>query len=256
MKKVITLSLLILPLIQAAAQLPDANQIMTRSRELTLTGSMSATLRLTITEKNGSVRNRTISMIARSFPDGSEKRIIRFLEPADVKGTGILIYDNRDSQDEMWIYLPALKKTRRIVSSEKGKGFMNSEFSNSDMTSPTLSDFNHKHTSGSGENNQWIIESTPVSAEKEDEYGYSKKISFLNTETSQIKKMEFYNFNNQLFKTIEIKEVQLLGEGKYIIKDMKASNLSNGRSSEIQMDKITTNVTVENSVFTVQNLER
>ena len=53
----------------------------------------------------------------------------------------MLIIDNKNIADEMWIYLPALKKTRRIVSSEKGKSFMSSEFSNADMSSPTLSDF-------------------------------------------------------------------------------------------------------------------
>lgn len=250
------MSLLILPLLQAAAQLPDASQIMNRSRELTLTGSMSSTISLIITEKNGSVRKRTISMITKSFQDGSEKRIIRFLEPPDVKGTGLLIIDNKDNQDEMWIYLPALKKTRRIVSSEKGKSFMSSEFSNSDMTSPAGSDFNYKHIAGSGENNQWIIECTPADKGKSDEYGYSKKISYLNSVSYQAKKMEFYNFDNQIFKIIEITSVHPLGEGRYIIDDMKANNLTNGRSSEIRLDKIVTNVTIENSVFSVQNLER
>ena len=248
--------LLILPHLQAAAQLSDPVQIMNRSRELALTGSMSSTMSLIITEKNGSVRNRTISLITKSFPDGSEKRLIKFLEPADVKGTGLLIVDNKNSPDEMWIYLPALKKTRRIVSTEKGKNFMSSEFSNSDMSSPALSDFTYKHLAASGENKIWIIESIPASREKEDEYGFSKRISWLNSETFQLKKMEFYNFNNQLFKVIEVKSVQLFEEGRYIIKDMRVNNLINSRSSEIIFDKIATNIKIEDSVFSLQNLER
>ena len=50
-------------------------------------------------------------MTTKSFPDGLEKRFIRFIEPADVRGTSMLIVDNKNSADEMWIYLPALKKT-------------------------------------------------------------------------------------------------------------------------------------------------
>jgi hypothetical protein len=256
MKKGIILSLLLLPLLQAPGQLPDAGQIMSKSRDLTLTGSMGSTISLIITEKNGSIRNRTFSLITKSFSDGSEKRMIKFLEPADVRGTGLLIIDNKNSQDEMWIYLPALKKTRRIVTSEKGKNFMSSEFSNSDMTSPALLDFNYKHLASSGENKQWIVESTPVSTDKADEYGYSKRITYLKSETYQVKKMEFYNYNNQLYKIIEVKSVQPLEEGRYLIKDMKANNLSTGRSSELIFDKITTNAKIEGSIFSLQNLER
>jgi hypothetical protein len=221
----------------AAAQLPDATLIMNKSRDLTITGSMSSNISLTITEKGGSIRKRTISMIAKSYPDGSEKRLIKFIEPADVRGTALLITDNKDIPDEMWIYLPALKKTRRIVSSEKGKSFMSSEFSNSDMSSPSLSDFTYKHLSGSGENKQWIIESIPINNDKAEEYGFSKKISWFSSDTWQVIKMEYYNYDNQLFKIVEIKGILPLEDGKYTIKNMIAKNISTGRSSEISLDK-------------------
>lgn len=256
MKKIIALFALLMPLYMVSAQLPEATEIMNKSRDLTLTGSMSSTISLTITEKNGSVRKRAISIITKSFPDGSEKRIIKFIEPADVRGTSMLVVDNVNIADEMWIYLPALKKTRRIVSSEKGKSFMSSEFSNSDMSSPSLSDFNYKHLAASGKSNLWVIESTPVNEEKADEYGFSRKISWFRSDTWQLVKMEYYNYDNQLYKIIEVNEVQPLADGKYIIKDMAAKNLITGRSSEIMFDKIATNTKIEDSVFSLQNLER
>jgi outer membrane lipoprotein-sorting protein len=247
---------LVLPLLQVTAQLPDAAQIMLKSRDLTLTGSMSSNILLTITEKGGSVRKRTISMTTKSYPDGTEKRLVKFLEPADVKGTALLVIDNKDIADEMWIYLPALKKTRRIVSSEKGKSFMSSEFSNADMSSPPVSDFIDKHLPQSGENNQWIIESRPVTSDKADEYGYSRKVSYFNSDTWQLKKMEFYNFDNQLYKVIEMKNIKPLEEKKYIVTTMAAKNISTGRSSEIVMEKIVTNAKIDDSEFSLQNLER
>jgi hypothetical protein len=248
--------MLILPLFQAAGQLPDASVIMSKSREMSLTGSMSATVNLSITEKNGSQRLRSISMTTKSFPDAVEKRFIKFLEPADVRGTAMLIIDNQNTQDEMWIYLPALKKTRRIVSSEKGKSFMSSEFSNADMSSPTLSDFKNKHLDGSSADKQWIIESIPVDEDKADEYGYSKKISIINPSNYQVLKMDFYNFDNELFKTIEIKSVYPVAGGKFIVKDMTALNVSTGRRSEITMTNISEGAKIDDSVFSVQNLER
>lgn len=238
------------------AQQPDAVQIMEKSRELTLMGSLEATVTLAITEKNGSVRNRTISMITRSYPDGTEKRIIKFQEPADVRGTGMLIIDNKNSADEMWIYLPALKKTRRIATSEKGKSFMNSEFSNSDMSSPALSDFNIRHLDGSGSGENWIIESVPAGDDKISEYGFSRKISHISKTGYQIRKMEFYDRENKLFKKIEVLSVHPGENSRYIISGMKAENLANGRSSVIKFTNISMNSRVDESVFSLQNLER
>ena len=240
---------------QATAQLPDAEQIMDKSRELSITGSMSGSIELTITEKSGATRNRKISMTSKSYPGGIEKRLIRFIEPADVRGTSMLIIDNKNSADEMWVYLPALKRTRRIVSSEKGKSFMSSEFSNADMSSPTLSDFTHRHLDNSGTDNQWVIESIPVNEDKADEYGYSRKVSYISVDNNQVKKMEFYNFDNELFKIIEIKSIFPLEDGKFLVKNMVANNLINGRKSEILFSDIKVGIDVDDSFFTTRNLE-
>jgi hypothetical protein len=211
---------------------------------------------LSITEKNGASRNRTISITTKSFPDGLEKRFIKFIEPADVRGTAMLIVDNENMADEIWIYLPALKKTRRIVSSDKGKSFMSSEFSNADMGSPAISDFTNRHAAGSGSNNMWIIESIPVNEDKADEYGYSKKVSYIIMDKCQVQKIEFYNFDNELFKTIEVKGIYPMAEGKYMVKDMVASNLVTNRRSEISLSNISNRTKVEDSYFSIQNLER
>jgi hypothetical protein len=168
----------------------------------------------------------------------------------------MLVVENKTSADEMWIYLPALKKTRRIVTSEKGKSFMSSEFSNADMSSPTLSDFINRHLDKSGTNNQWIIESIPINEDKADEYGYSRKISYISIDKNQVQKMEFYNFDNELFKVIEIKSIFPLSDGKYLVKNMVASNLNTNRKSEILFSNINEGVKVDDSFFTIQNLER
>jgi hypothetical protein len=244
------------PVFQAAAQLPDPDEIMNKSREVSLVGALSANITLTITEKNGSNRSRTIAMSSKSYPDGIEKRFLKFLDPPDVRGTSMLIIDNRNSSDEMWIYLPALKKTRRIVSTEKGKSFMNSEFSNADMSSPPVDDFDYRHTPESGQNNQFIIESIPANEDKADEYGYSRKVSYIAKDNYQVMKMDLYNFDNELFKIIDIKGIHKLPEGRYTISNMVATNLSSNRKSEIRMSDIVEGSNVDDSVFTLQNLER
>ena len=230
---------------------------MDKSRDLTMSGNIQSTVTLTITEKNNSVRTRKLNMMTKSYDDGTIKRMVKFLDPADVRGTAMLIVDNQNAEDDMWIYLPALKKTRRIVSSEKGKSFMSSEFSNADMSSGSNADFNIRHLPESGKNDTWVIESVPVSDEKADEYGFSKKITTLDKKSLVTKKIDFYNFDSELFKTIDIAETKPL-EGKegYIMTDMLAVNHLSGRSSRVKFDQVNTSAPIPDNTFSVDNLSR
>lgn len=230
---------------------------MDKSRELTMTGDIQSTVTLTISEKNGSVRTRKLNMTTKSYDDGTIKRMVKFLDPADVRGTAMLIVDSKDAQDDMWIYLPALKKTRRIVSTEKGKSFMSSEFSNADMSSGSNADFKIRHLPESGKNDAWVIESVPVSDDKADEYGFSRKITFLDKASLKTKKIDFYNFDDELFKTIEIVGTQPI-EGKvgYVITDMLAINHINGRSSRVKFDQVNTSASIPENTFIADNLSR
>jgi hypothetical protein len=239
------------------AQQSDPVQLMDKSRDLTMSGNIQSTVALTITEKNGAVRTRKLNMITKSYDDGTIKRMVKFLDPADVRGTAMLIIDNKDNQDDMWIYLPALKKTRRIVSTEKGKSFMSSEFSNADMSSGSNADFRIRHMPESGKGGAWIIESVPVSDDKADEYGFSRKITYLEIGSLKTRKIDFYNFDDELFKTIEIVATQpLAGKEGYVMTDMFAKNHLNGRSSRVKFDQVNTSATIADNTFSVESLAR
>ncbi|MFO7853093.1 MAG: efflux RND transporter permease subunit [Bacteroidota bacterium] len=253
MKKAIVLSLLIaLPLALTAQE--TAEEIMDQSRDVMKVESFEAVASLNIIDSKGRVRERSNITASKSYDDGTEKRFIKFLSPADVEGTTMLIYDYEKGQDDMWIYLPALNRTRRIVSSEKGKSFMGSEFTNADMSSPPTEDFNHRIINETDE--FFIIESEPLNKDKEDEYGFSRKISTIKKSNYVVSKMDFYDSFDELFKTILIKDVKEVSGNKYIISHMTAENFSNGRSSEIVMEDIRTGTQIRDELFDVTNLGR
>lgn len=259
MKKILFLlsAVSVLSLQAMLAQQSDPVQLMDKSRDLTMSGNIQSTVSLTIAEKNGAVRTRKLNMITKSYDDGTIKRMVKFLEPADVRGTAMLIVDNKNTQDDMWIYLPALKKTRRIVSTEKGKSFMSSEFSNADMSSGSNADFRMRHMPESGKSGTWVIESVPVSDAKADEYGFSRKVTYLEMGTLKTRKIDFYNFDDELFKTIEIAATQpIAGKEGYVMTDMFATNHLNGRSSRVKFDQVNTSATIADNTFAVENLTR
>ncbi|HKL66666.1 MAG TPA: outer membrane lipoprotein-sorting protein, partial [Bacteroidales bacterium] len=253
MKKAIILSLLVtIPLLSSAQR--RATEIMERSRDIMKVESFEAVSSLNITDSKGRVRERTNITASKSYDDGTEKRLIKFLSPADIEGTSMLIHDYDEGQDDMWIYLPALKRSRRIVSSEKGKSFMGSEFTNADMSSPPVNDFKHRLIDETDKN--YIIESIPVSDKKADEYGYSRKVSIINRTNFIVNKMDFYNSFDELFKTILIKDVKSIEDSGYIITHMTAENFSNDRSSEIVMKDIRTGTAIRDELFNVSSLGR
>jgi preprotein translocase subunit SecF/outer membrane lipoprotein-sorting protein len=236
----------------------DPADIIRRSNETVKVNSFEAISRLTITDSRGNQRIRQNSMASMSYPDGTEKRIIRFISPTEVKGTGILIFDYPEKSDDMWIYLPALRKTRRIVSKEKSKSFMGSEFSNANMTAPGLEDFTYALEGEEMLNGSacYLIESVPKSGDLKDEYGYARSLSWIDKNSYLVLQIAYYDGEGVLFKTITNKEFKELDteNNKYMVTRMLAVNHSNDRSSELVMEQVMATPTKE-SYFTVAYLE-
>lgn len=258
MKKIISLAIVLtFSLLSTYAQ--EARDIILQSRDAVKVSSFEATSTLIINDGRGHQRIRKSTMASKTFADKTEKRVIKFLSPAEVKGTGILIFDHESKADDMWIYLPALRKTRRIVSSEKSKGFMGSEFSNADMTAPAIDDFTFSLLGSENIADQdcWKISSTPINIDKEDEYGYSKAVIWIGKNDYIVRRTEYHDFDGEHYKTITTLDYKLLDEKakKYMVTEMTAENFSNGRSSSMKMDQIQISDTNE-EYFSVSYLER
>ena len=213
--------------------------------------AMEMTMTLKIYNAKGRERIRQISNASKKFGE-INKTIMKFTAPADVKGTAILIYDNKNKDDDMWIYMPALHKTRRIISSEKGKSFMSSEFTNADMSKPSMNDFNYKILSSEKYKGYscWKIETSCKNEDIEDNNGYSKKIAWIEKETYLCHKIEFYDLSGELHKIQYIKQYKKQSNGKYFAFNMEMENKQNGRKSIIIINKFQIGSTLSENIFT------
>ena len=238
----------------------SALDIMQNSREKTKLSGFETISTLIIRDAKQRERVRKTAMASKAYPGNIEKRIIRFMEPADVKGMGMLIIDKDNIEDDMWVYIPANRQSRRIVSSEKSISFMGSEFANADMTAPNLQDFNFELLGEEMISNQlcWKIEMRPINASKEDEYGYLRKISWINKSNNIMVKSDYYDFENELYKSLNVLKYRELDpvNHKFIITNMKIDNIRNGRSSDMVMDQVLFNPNVPEKYFTIAYLEK
>jgi len=204
---------------------------------------------------------RKIAQVTKLYDNGdTEKKLIRFLSPADVKGTGLLTYDYEGKYDDMWLFIPALRKTRRIVSSEKAKSFMGSEFSYADISPPPLDDFNYTILGEETVNETlcWKIEMVPVDDDFADENGFSKKISWIGKKDFVIRKAVYHDLDGELHKELEVKEIKELDlkNHKFRPIHMVMVNKQNNRKSILKIDQIKFNPDVKDEYFTTRYLER
>jgi hypothetical protein len=140
---------------------------------------MVSTVHMLLIDKNGNRREKRLISYTRDY--GKDTRKILFVDnPVEIRNTGFLSYDYDGSakDDDQWLYLPAIGKTKRIASRDKSSSFMGSDLNYSDMTSLETDDYNYKlvkETKIDG-HKVWIIQSTPKTAKVREETGYKKSI--------------------------------------------------------------------------------
>ncbi len=234
-----------------------AQEIIQKSTDLIDISSMEMLSTLKIMDAKGNVRERQVSTAAKRFGDAN-KMLIKFISPADVKGTTLLVYDYDTKSDNMWIYMPALRKVRRVVSSEKGKSFMGSEFTNADMSKPNDADFSYSLVGS--ENYQgkacWKIQQSCKTQAIQDENGYSKKLSWIDKSSFLCYKIEFYDFSGKLQRVELMDNYKKQSNGKYFAFLMQMENVQNGRKSIMTIDKFQAGSQLPESAFAPTALEK
>jgi len=238
-------------------QAQDARVIADKAMVVMEVGSMEMEATLQIVDAKGRERVRKIITQTKPFGDVT-KTLLKFTAPPDVKGTGLLIYDYDEKSDDMWIYLPALRKTRRIVSNEKGKSFMGSEFTNADMSIPNPDDFVYKILGEESLNGKdcWKIESACKDEDIEDENGYSRKLSWIDKENFLCYKIEFYDFDNELHKVQSISEFKPQKNEKYFAFLMEMKNVRNKRTSIMTVNSFTLDSNLTEQSFSPVMLDK
>jgi outer membrane lipoprotein-sorting protein len=244
-----------------AEKAPSAREIMDKVTTTRKLDGSEAVIKMTVLGEGGQAREREISMATKLYDDGkTEKRIYRFLSPADVQGTGILVYDYEAKPDDVWIYLPALRKTRRVVSTQRAQSFMGSEFSYGDLNIPSLDDFNYTlvKEEASGGEPCYVIDLQPKSKEIAEAEGYSKKTYWVSKAKMAVVRGLYYDKDGKLLKELIAQDIKLLDpkNKRYRAMHMEMVNKQNGRKSVFETKKVTFSPSTKDDYFTTAYLER
>ncbi len=162
-------------------------------------GNFTASLEMILRNKRGQESRRELRIKVLEVPGEGDRSLIVFDRPRDVRGTGFLIHSFKRKADGQWLYLPSLKRVKRISSSSQSGSFMGSEFSYEDMGTPEVEKFTHRYlrTERCGASECTVSERVPVNKDS----GYSRQLVWLDGEHRTVK-VEFYDRRNAHLKTM------------------------------------------------------
>ncbi len=203
----------------------------------------TATQKMILIKADGSEKLRDI----RFYQKGSDKRLVVFLSPADIKGVGFLSL----SEDKMYLYLPAFRKVRRIASHIKNEDFMGTDFSYEDMAETEYTD-DYTATLETEEANQYVLELKP---RPDADVSYSKQRMWVDKETFIPIKTEYYSKREKLIKVLTFENIKQV-DGYWFPMKMTMETLKTGHRTVLEMDKIKHDTGLSDRFFTTRNLKK
>jgi len=188
-----------------------------KARDLGWTDSQ-AEMEMLLRNQHGETSTRLMRIKTMEQENDGDKSLTIFESPNDVKGTAFLSFSHPTANDEQWLYLPALKRVKRISSRNKSGSFMGSEFSFEDLTSFEVEKYEYKYIKDETLNgiDCFVVEQYP-----KDKYsGYKRRVVWIDKNEYRTHKVDFYDRKNSLLKTLTFSDYN-----KYLDKFWRASQL-------------------------------
>lgn len=177
-------------------------------------GDSLVRLKMVLTNVKGVTSQRSLVMKTMEVPneDKGDKSILTFTSPADVRQTKLLTHINILDPDRQWLYLPALKRVKRISSSNKSGPFMGSEFAFEDFTAQELNKFDYSYIEqqSCGNRKCHVLQRKP----KYKNSGYNRQLVWIDEVDLQFRRIDFYDRRNSLLKTLSFEDYKQY-DGKF-----------------------------------------
>ncbi|MDO9469757.1 MAG: outer membrane lipoprotein-sorting protein [Nitrosomonas sp.] len=186
---------------------------------------------MTLKNAQGEVSTRGFVVKTLEVESDGDKEMGIFHSPADVKGTAVLTFSHGIKPDDQWIYLPSLKRVKRVATVNKSGPFVGSEFAFEDISSWELEKYRYRYLRDEeiDGNDCFVVENIPVY-----EYsGYTKQIEWLDKKMYQPRKIEFYDRKGALLKTLTFSDYNQYLDRYWRAGKLQMENVQNGKSTEL-----------------------
>lgn len=249
------------PQLLAAEELPEGRWVAEQINQVDEGDVRFSKVMMTLTDKHGKARVRE-AVIYRKYIGEEKRTVLFYLQPRNVKDTAFLTYDypQADVDDDQWLYLPALRKSRRISASDRGDYFLGTDLSYEDMKKEGKFDLQDYHFQTLGfesvnGHKRLLLESTPRSEAIARELGYGKVQAWIDPDNWIIMKAQYWDTGMNLLKTLELEDVRQV-DGIWTRHDLKIQNHKTGHTTQWHLSEVDYSTPIRDSLFNRNSLKR
>ncbi|MCY4453844.1 MAG: outer membrane lipoprotein-sorting protein [Immundisolibacterales bacterium] len=217
-------------------------------------GSFTARQAMVLRNKQGQESRRQVRVKVLEVEDDGNKSMFVFDNPRDVKGTALLVHAHRNEADDQWLYLPALKRVKRISSSNRSGSFMGSEFAYEDMSAPEVEKFTYRYLRDEpcGDLTCTVTERLPTDRKS----GYLRQIVWQDREELRTWKIEYYDRKDEHLKTLTLGGYQQFLDRFWQAGEMTMVNHLTGKSTVLTWTDFEFRTDLDERDFTKTGLKR
>ena len=212
---------------------------------------------MVLVDETGAKERRIMKNYTKDVGNDLDRSLIVFLEPAKVRGTALLTWEQDGRDDDQWLYLPSQKKLQRIAQGSKRSYFMGTDFTYEDNQSEQLDDYQYTVQRDDSFEGQpvWVVESIPVSPKKKQESGYSKRIVWIRKDIYFTVKIEYFDRRGRAIKTQTNHKLVNVGGQAWRPDQTLMDNYDRNHKTLRGTQSRKINPTIEDSVFTEQYIK-
>ncbi len=220
-------------------------------------GDSAAVLQMVLKNASGQTSTRELRINTLEVSEaGDGDKILSIIEsPPDVRGTALLTYTHINEQDDQWLYLPALKRVKRISSANKSGPFLGSEFAYEDLASQEVAKYTHRYLRDEpcGEGLQcFVVERLPVYRHS----GYTRQLTWIDHDEYRFWKVDFYDRKNALLKTLTFSDYRQYLDQYWRALVLDMHNHQTGKSTRLSYTDLQFRVGLTAADFTRNALKR
>ena len=214
-------------------------------------------VKMEIIDKRDRKRIRRLMIYKERLDDGSLQTLIRFTSPEDVKGVGLLTIEHEQRDADQWLYLPILRKNKRIAAASKKNSFVGTDFTFEDLTPENLSSHNYEllKEEDLGDNHCFVIEATPD--QNESRYsGYKSRKMWIRKDIYMPVKVEYFDTKGRHSKTESRSNIVELHEGFWRANFVLMDNHQKNQKTTLDVQERDIETEIPGSKFTQTELEQ
>lgn len=217
-------------------------------------GDSEAKMTMILRDKSGNETDRKVRVKSLEVEGDGDKGLSVFDEPRDVEGTAFLTYSHIEGNDDQWLYLPRLRRVKRISSSNKSGPWMGSEFAYEDLSSFEVEKYDYKFLRKDEIDGEkvYVVESYPTY----DNSGYSKTITWVDQEHFRVHRIEFFDEKGDALKTMEVSDFKQYLDKYWRGHKQVMTNHQTGKSTVVKWSDYQFNTGLDEDDFNKSSLKR